>query len=61
VYIVFHQDALFVAIRLYVMIASGKTNQKTVFFAGKNILVIALQIYRFIVLKVSYLRSVEAL
>ena len=61
VYIVFHQEAPFVVIRLYVMIASGIMKQSSVFFVGKNILVIALQIYCIIVLQVSYLRSVEAL
>ena len=48
------QDMPFLGFRLYIMIVYEQVHQMMVFFTGKNFLVVCLQIYRLIVLKVTY-------
>nr|CAB3267091.1 transmembrane protein 26-like [Phallusia mammillata] len=46
------QDVPFLAFRLYMMIVYKQVHQMMVFFTGKNVLVVILQIYRLVVLQV---------
>ena len=47
------QDVPFLATRLYILIVYELKHQMMIFFTGKNALVVILQVYRIIVLKVT--------
>nr|XP_039263457.1 uncharacterized protein LOC120339405 [Styela clava] len=49
----FLQDVPFLATRLYILIVYDLKHQMMIFFTGKNALVVILQVYRIIVLKLS--------
>ena len=50
----YKQDIPFLVFRLYMMIVYREIQQMIIFFTGKNALVVILQLYRIIVLKVIF-------